>query len=89
MPKFSFFIFPLFFLSAFQLVGQEEHTPKVYGAYVAEEEVTISWKVDCSIENFPTWAVVRYNRSAVLANEGEVWIHTDTVPYTEGSIKLS
>lgn len=32
--------------------------------------------------------VVRYNRSAVLANEGEVWLHTDTVPYTEGSIKL-
>jgi phosphate:Na+ symporter len=50
--------------------------------------VTISWKVDCSTDNLPSAVVVRYNRSAVLANEGEVWLHTDTVPYTEGSIKL-
>ncbi|MFT4770191.1 MAG: phosphate:Na+ symporter [Cryomorphaceae bacterium] len=50
--------------------------------------MTISWKVDCSTDNLPSAVVVRYNRSAVLANEGEVWLHTDTVPYTEGSIKL-
>ena len=81
-------VFLLFFLSAFRLFGQEVYAPEVYGAYVSEQEVTVSWKVDCSVENPPSTAVVRYNRSAVLANEGEVWIHTDTVPYTEGSIKI-
>jgi phosphate:Na+ symporter len=83
-----FLILLLFLLPSFQVWGQDSFAPEVYGAYVAEEEVTISWKVDCSTDNLPSAVVVRYNRSAVLANEGEVWLHTDTVPYTEGSIKL-
>jgi len=83
-----FLILLLFLLPSFQVWGQDSFALEVYGAYVAEEEVTISWKVDCSTDNSPSAVVVRYNRSAVLANEGEVWLHTDTVPYTEGSIKL-
>lgn len=70
------------------MLGQDGFTSEVYGAYVGEEEVAISWKVDCSVENPPSTVVVRYNRSAVLANEGEVWLYTDTVPYVEGSISL-
>lgn len=88
MVNSRFLILLLFLLPSFQVWGQDSFAPEVYGAYVAEEEVTISWKVDCSTDNLPSAVVVRYNRSAVLANEGEVWLHTDTVPYTEGSIKL-
>lgn len=88
MVNSRFLILILFLLPSFQVWGQDLFAPEVYGAYVAEEEVTISWKVDCSTDNSPSAVVVRYNRSAVLANEGEVWLHTDTVPYTEGSIKL-
>ena len=88
MVNSRFLILLLFLLPSFQVWGQDSFALEVYGAYVAEEEVTISWKVDCSTDNSPSAVVVRYNRSAVLANEGEVWLHTDTVPYTEGSIKL-
>ncbi|MCZ4407973.1 Na/Pi cotransporter family protein [Cryomorphaceae bacterium 1068] len=76
-------------MSSISLWAQADFTPEVYGAYVAEDEISISWKVDCTAENSPTAVVVRYNRSAVLANEGEVWLYTDTMAYTEGSIKLT
>lgn len=70
-------------------MAQSEHMPEVYGAYISEDEVNVSWKVDCSSGEFPSEVVIRYNRSAVLANEGEVWLYTDTVPYRDGSIRLS
>jgi len=57
-----------------------------HGAVVSEEFVRISWKVDCESEIAPSHVVVRYNRAAVLANEGEIWIYSKPIPYGEGSI---
>jgi phosphate:Na+ symporter len=78
----------LLLFTVFTGMAQTENTPEVYGAYVSEDLVNVSWKVDCSTADFPSEVVIRYNRSAVLANEGEVWLYTDTVPYQNGSIRL-
>ncbi len=66
-------------------VAQE--SAKVYGAFVTDSGVEISWKVTDS-DSRPSNVVIRYNRSAVLANEGEIWLYSDTVDFKEGSIRL-
>jgi phosphate:Na+ symporter len=37
----------------------------------------------------PASVVVRYNRSAVLASEGEIWITTNPVSYSSGRVQLT
>lgn len=71
------------------LVSSGRDLPEVYGAHVTDEEVKVSWRVYCEGENQPTYAVIRYNRAAVLANEGEVWLLSDTVLSSDGSIVLN
>ncbi|MCH2213760.1 MAG: Na/Pi cotransporter family protein [Flavobacteriales bacterium] len=88
MPKKILILLCLCFSQAITLAGQEEFVPELHGAYVDEERVNIGWKVDCSADKVPEQVVVRYNRSAVLANEGEIWLFTDTVSFLEGSIPL-
>jgi len=80
----------LFALSAMisdRVIGND--LPEVYGAYPSDELVKISWKLDCGEANAPLYAVVRYNRAAVLANEGEVWLFSDTTDFAQGSIELT
>lgn len=89
VSKSRLLIFFLLFSSCLRAWGIGDFTPEVYGAFVAESEVTIGWKVDCTSQQTPAGVVVRYNRSAVLANEGEVWLYSDTLPYGEGAIALS
>jgi hypothetical protein len=88
VPKIAFVISLFFLLTSSQLIGQEDFDFEVYGAFVSDKNTTVSWKVVCSAPDSPSGVVVRYNRSAVLANEGEVWLHTDTVPYAVGSLEL-
>ncbi len=61
---------------------------ELHGPIVMEESVGISWMVDCNAPDPPQSVVIRYNKAAILANEGEVWLYTKPVPYTDGHIQL-
>lgn len=73
-------------VSAFVLKAESE--VHVHGAIVHDNDVVISWKVDNDLPNNPQNLVIRYNRSVVLVNEGEVWKHADTISYKEGFVEL-
>lgn len=60
-----------------------------HGAVTEEGYTEIFWSVDCAPETGPDSVMVRYNRAATLANEGEFWLYSDPVPYTSGRIVLS
>lgn len=60
-----------------------------YGAAVKEGQVEIFWTVNPQEVETPDSVMLRYNRSAVLANEGDFWDYTPAVPYTDGRIVLS
>ena len=60
----------------------------MHGAIVHDNEVVITWKVDTDLPNKPQNVVIRYNRSVIVTNEGEVWKHFDTIPYNTGYVKL-
>ncbi|MEM9050648.1 MAG: Na/Pi cotransporter family protein [Bacteroidota bacterium] len=62
--------------------------PEVHGAFVNEAEVNVAWKVECISEDSPESVVVRYNSSTVFANEGEIWLYSDTVSFLKGSLPL-
>ncbi len=69
------------------MLGQA--TLELDGPIVAEDSVRISWRIDCSAERTPEYVVIRFNRAAVLANEGDVWLYTRPVPYIQGRITLT
>jgi phosphate:Na+ symporter len=62
---------------------------EVYGPVVDENSVRITWHVDCNSPDAPKAVVVRYNRAAILANEGDVWLYTAPISYSEGNAVLS
>jgi len=70
-------------------LAQQSITPDLHGVYIDEDRVNIGWKVDCDAGKAPEMVVVRFNTSTILANEGEIWIYTDTVPFRDGSISLN
>jgi phosphate:Na+ symporter len=59
-----------------------------HGAVVCDEHVDFIWQVDCSAAAVPDSVRIRYNRSATLANEGEFWIYSEPMPYSEGRIQV-
>lgn len=75
-------------LSAFGQVRAEDFSIDVSGAIVADDSVQISWHVDCFNNKNPDTVIIRYNRSAVLASEGEIWLPYAKAPYSEGRINL-
>lgn len=75
-------------LSSFGQLRADDFTIDVSGAIAADDSVQIAWHVDCLSENTPDSILIRYNRSAVLANEGEVWEPYVTVPYKRGKVNL-
>ncbi len=93
MSKFlkSFSLTALFALSSFLGLAEAEGATRaveLHGTIVTDETVRITWLVDCEKPNAPSEIVIRYNRAAVLANEGDVWLRADAVPYSDGSLEL-
>jgi phosphate:Na+ symporter len=70
------------------LSAEQITLPEVHGAYVSEEHIKIGWQVDCGTEEEPVDVVLRYNTASVLAKGGEIWLHSDTVAFKKGILKL-
>lgn len=79
----------IFFLVAIVYGVAAQRSVEVYGPVVDENAVRITWRVDCDLPDAPKTVVVRYNRAAILANEGDVWLYTAPLPYTNGSAVLT
>lgn len=69
-------------ISSFAQALEPGVLPSDYGA-------RIHWQVECGKTGNPIEAVVRYNRAAVLAGEGDIWEHSEWVPFEQGYIDLS
>jgi phosphate:Na+ symporter len=78
----------LILLGSFAGIRAQDFSIDVSGAIAEDDSVQISWHVDCFYENAPDSVVIRYNRSAVLASEGEIWQPYVKVPYAAGKINL-
>ncbi len=81
-------VLALFTIFVSSLSALAQSTAGHYGAAVSEAQVDIFWTVDCTDYQAPDSVRLRYNRSAVLANEGDYWDYTDPVPYAAGRIVL-
>lgn len=77
------------FALLFALAAPAEDVVKLHGPIIQEENVIISWMVDCTSPEAPKDVVIRYNRSVVLANKGEVWKYADPIPYSAGHLELN
>ncbi len=66
-----------------------EGAVSLHGPIIKEGSVTISWVAECENRESPEFVVIRYNRSVVLANEGEVWQYSEPIPYNTGYVELS
>ncbi len=77
------------FLILFSLRSVAQNPIELHGTIVTENQVTVSWLVDCDELNPPEEVFIRYNRAVVLSNEGDVWLRSDTVKYTDGRINLN
>ena len=77
------------FALLFALAATAEDVVKLHGPIIQEENVIISWMVDCTSPEAPEDVVIRYNRSVVLANKGEVWKYSDPIPYSAGHLELN
>ena len=74
----------LVFIGSWLSVQAEDYKLDLSGAIAFEDSVHISWRVDCFSSTAPDSLFIRYNRSAVLASEGEVWKKHLPVPYGQG-----
>lgn len=60
----------------------------ITGTIITNDSAQISWKVDCSIYNSNELVYCRYNRSALLASEGDIWLEINPAKYGDGLLKL-
>lgn len=75
----------ILFAMFFTLHATADEVLKLREPIIQVENVIISWLVDCYSPQAPEEVVIRFNRSVVLANKGEIWKYTYPVPYTAGS----
>src|SRR5690606_18918352 len=87
--KFFSAIVGVVFAMLFTLQATADEVVKLHGPIIQEENVIISWLVNCDAPQAPEEVVIRYNRSVVLANKGEIWKYTDPAPYLAGHLELN
>jgi len=78
----------LIVLTSLGNVKAEDFELDVSGAIATDDSVQISWHVDCTNQLAPDSIAIRYNRSAVLASEGEIWLPYKKASYRAGRINL-
>ncbi len=66
-----------------------EDALELHGPVITDKSVRITWMINCHASEVPDSVFLRYNGSASLANEGEVWKYTKPVPFTQGHIDIS
>ncbi len=76
------------FFLLFAFTASAQNAVQLHGPIIQEENVIISWMVDCTTPEAPENVVIRYNRSVVLANEGDVWLYSQPIPYRAGHLEL-
>lgn len=61
----------------------------LHGTISSDEGVRITWQAFCDQPDAPKELTVRYNRAAVIASEGDVWLYTEPIAYDLGFTDLT